>query len=230
VVGLLLPACIAAITGMALRQRPVRYRGVQFAWWGLVVAAFAVELVLYNPPIDSMPLARTYGPWVWVGTRIALLAAVLRNARVRGVWSGACLVMVLGMTLNTAVIVANGGYMPQSPAAAEAVWGPEVVRARVDSGRLQNTRPMDGDSQLTWLGDTLAEPSWLPRPNVLSIGDVVLALGMAGWIFRGLRALHTSYERGDTGAVPDVELREDVLHVRFDGFHRNHELLGDRPI
>jgi hypothetical protein len=230
VVGLLLPACIAAIAGMALRKQPARYGGVQFAWWGLVVAAFAVELVLYNPPVDSTPLARTYGPWVWMVTRFALLTAVLRNARFRGAWSRACLVMALGMTLNTAVIVANGGYMPQSLAAAEAVWGPDVVRARADSGQLQNTRPIDADSRLTWLGDTLPEPAWLPRPNVLSIGDVVLALGMAGWIFSGLRAVRASDDGGDTGAVPDIELREDVLHVRFDGFHRNHELLGDRPV
>jgi hypothetical protein len=42
---------------------------------------------------------------------------------------------------------------------------------------------MSSDSRLPWLGDILPLPSWLPRANVLSIGDVVLALGVGGWIF-----------------------------------------------
>jgi hypothetical protein len=186
VIGLLLPSCLAAIAGVVLRGRSARFRGFHFEWWGLVVAAFAIELALYNPPIDTLPAAQLFGPWLWVLTRMALLIAVLRNARVARAWSAACLLMALGIALNTAVIVANGGYMPQSPAAAASVWGADGVRAEAESARLQNVRLMDADSRLNWLGDVLPEPTWLPRPNVLSIGDVVLALGMAGWIFSSL--------------------------------------------
>lgn len=222
--GLLLPsalAALAAVAAIALRRRAdLRLAGFQFRWWELAGCAFAIELLLYNPPIDSTPFALAYGQWVWVGTRFLLLAAVLRNVRA----SRACIVMALGIALNTLVIVANGGYMPQSVDAATAVWG----QPDGDTSRLQNTRPMDADSKLTLLADVLPEPRWLPRANVLSIGDVVLALGMAGWVYAGIAS--ASDRSGDTSPVADVELGEDVLDVRLDGFHRNHQLVGNRPI
>jgi Family of unknown function (DUF5317) len=39
---------------------------------------------------------------------------------------------------------------------------------------------------LPWLCDILPLPRWLPRANVLSIGDVLLALGVGGWIFASM--------------------------------------------
>jgi hypothetical protein len=73
--------------------------------------------------------------------------------------------------------------MPQSMQAAASVWGAEYVRADAYSGRLENVVWMTGDTVLPWLADIIAEPRWLPRPNVLSIGDIFLALGVAGWVF-----------------------------------------------
>jgi hypothetical protein len=230
VTGLLFPSLVAAIAGLALRGKCTRFEGLRFRWWEVVVIAFGIELALYNPPIDSMPLAVTYGPWLWVATRIALLLTVARNAHTNATWSVPCLVLALGIGLNTIVIVANGGYMPQSITAATAVWGPDAASPAVDPVRLQNTRPMNADSQLTWLGDVLAEPTWIPRPNVLSIGDVLLAMGMAGWIFTNLRGGQTTGDGGDASSVADVEFREDMLHVRFDGLHRDNQVVGNRPI
>jgi len=216
-IGLLLPSVVAALGAFAWRRGNVHLAHFQFRWWELAGFAFAIELLLYNPPVDSTPFALAYGQWVWVASRCLLLAALLRNVRA----SRACLVMAIGIALNTLVIVANGGYMPQSTAAATTVWGSPIT----STTRLENTRPMDADSRLTWLGDILPEPKWLPRANVLSVGDVVLASGMAAWVFAS--ALNRG---GNTRSVADVELGEDVLDVRFDSFHRHNELIGDRAI
>jgi Family of unknown function (DUF5317) len=198
-IGLLLPSAVAALAAVAWRRGNVRPAGFQFRWWELAGFAFAIELLLYNPPFDSTPFALAYGQWVWVATRFLLLAAVLRNVRA----SRACLVMAIGIALNTLVIVANGGYMPQSTNAASAVWGSSITSAT----RLENTRPMDAESRLTWLGDVLPEPKWLPRANVLSVGDVILASGMAAWVFA------SAANRGsDTRSVADLELLEEGRH------------------
>jgi uncharacterized protein DUF5317 len=216
-IGLLLPSAVAALAAIAWRRGKVRLAGFQFRWWELAGFAFALELLLYNPPVDSTPFALAYGQWIWVATRFLLLAAVLRNVRA----SRACLVMAIGIALNTLVIVANGGYMPQSTAAATAIWGSPTT----STTRLENTRPIDADSRLTWLGDILPEPTWLPRANVLSVGDVILASGMAAWVFT------SAFNRGgDTRSIADVELGKDVLDVCFDGFHRKNELIGNRTI
>jgi len=50
------------------------------------------------------------------------------------------------------------------------------------------------------IGLLIAEPSWLPRPNVLSIGDVLLAFGMAGWVF-GVARRRTNAEVGSVTSL-----------------------------
>lgn len=229
-IGLLLPSLGAALLACVLRRSVSGFTGFQFRWWELAAVAFAIELVLYNPPVDSLPAALAFGPWLWVATRLALLTASLRNARPHAVGFIPALAVAFGIGLNTFVVVANGGYMPQSLAAAQAVWGPAQVAAEVPPARLENTRPMDEHSQLVWLADVLPEPNWLPRPNVVSVGDVILALGMSSWIFAQLRGVGTAGEGSQSGAIGNVELDEDVLDVRLDGLDRNYQTLGNRPV
>src|SRR5438552_481919 len=152
--------------------------------WPAAVGAFAVELSLYNPPLDHQPLALQIGPWVWLASRTLLLAVLLANALPRrGAVCWPLLVAAGGVALNSLVIAGNGGHMPQSAAAAVAVWGAN----HIDPDRLQNVAPMGPDTWMPWLGDIFPEPAWLPRPNVVSIGDLALAAGIAAWAFSFLR-------------------------------------------
>jgi hypothetical protein len=162
------------------------------------MAAFAVELVLYNQPINRLDWAIAAGPSIWVLSKVLMLAMLARNVVVDANGRPAWVVIFVGIAFNTLAIVANGGHMPQSPEAAAAVWGADYVRADAYSGRLENISWMGPDSRLAWLCDILPLPRWLPRPNVLSIGDVVLALGVGGWILTAaLRGpLMPSRERG----------------------------------
>jgi len=67
------------------------------------------ELALYNRPLTARTgVAR--GPWIWVASRLILLAVVLRNARVStGARPSPWLLAALGLGLNTLVIAANDG-------------------------------------------------------------------------------------------------------------------------
>jgi hypothetical protein len=42
---------------------------------------------------------------------------------------------------------------------------------------------MTPNTQLNWLGDLIPEPAWLPKNNVISIGDLLLGSGLAWWAF-----------------------------------------------
>jgi hypothetical protein len=160
------------------RERARPHGGVH--WWPAAVGAFLFEFALYNPPIDSQPWAVTFGPWLWVLSRTVLLAVIIRNLVPR---ISPALVAAVGLSLNTVVIALNGGYMPQSVEAATEVWG-SVPHAEA---RLYNTTPLVADTRLPWLADVIVQPDWLPRRNVMSVGDVLLSLGMAGWTFQLLR-------------------------------------------
>jgi hypothetical protein len=116
-------------------------------------------------------------PWL-MGAR-ALLVLVVSNLAVvvfialnRGV--PGLLIADLGLALNLLVIVVNGA-MPVSADAARAAGAEEALRT---SG-VEHER-MDETTALSWLGDVIPVP---PAREVLSIGDVLLAGGLAGLVY-----------------------------------------------
>jgi len=182
-IGLLAPSAAAVLIAIAVRGARLGWPASTIHWWPLAVAALATELLLFNPPLDQQGWAMQAGPWIWVGSKLLLLAVVLRNARASSRTSPALLLAALGIALNALVIAANGGYMPQSTPAAISVWGEQHVTARRSEARLRNVMPMSSETRLPWLGDIVAQPAWVPRPNVISIGDIALALGIGGWVY-----------------------------------------------
>jgi hypothetical protein len=155
----------------------------RLAGWPLLLGIFAFELVLYNPPIDRQPWALAYGPWFWLVSKVLMLGVLARTAQLDPSRRPAWLTILLGVGLNTLAVAANGGHMPQSMEAAARVWGADYVRFETYSAHLENVDWMQPDTAFAWLCDILAEPAWLPRANVLSVGDVTLALGAAMWMF-----------------------------------------------
>ena len=181
---LLAPTLVALIAALLSGGSPRVLVGYGLRAWPAILIAFVIELVLYNPPLNGQAWALNLGPWIWLASQGVFLLALVLNG-----WSpGSCVVWpwrlaAIGVGLNTLVIALNGGHMPQSPEAALAVWG----ASHIDPTRLQNVAAIGPTTRLAWLADVIAEPAWLPRPNIVSIGDVLLALGVASWTFLSMR-------------------------------------------
>jgi hypothetical protein len=120
-------------------------------------------------------------PGLSEGMRAALLVAaypvlavfLVANWRLPGMP-----VVALGGALNLLAIAVNGGVMPASPAALEG--------AGLDPGApgFQNSTAVE-DPRLGFLGDVFYIPASWPLSNVFSIGDVLIALGVA-WAIHGI--------------------------------------------
>jgi hypothetical protein len=93
--------------------------------------------------------------------------------------------LIAGASLNLAVIAVNGG-MPVDPAALEAVGRSGVD---VTAGFLYKHVPMDNATRLAWLADRIPVP--LQR-NVISIGDVLMAVAISLWIADSVREWRTA--------------------------------------
>lgn len=89
------------------------------------------------------------------------------------------LIMGIGFLLNAVPIFINGGAMPVSTAAAKSmgftkeVWMEGLYRA------------IDGTTKLNFLGDTI--PYKLGKAYVVSIGDIILAIGLFLFIVIGMK-------------------------------------------
>lgn len=160
---MLLAAIPALAAVWALGGRPSalvdhRWRGLWLAW-----SALAIKLAVFSPLGVHLPVAAIRP--VHVLTYVLLLGFLVAN---RNAGLG---LIALGLSLNLAAIVANGGVMPADDAAQRVVIAdPSTV------GHPLNTDI--GSSRLLFFGDTMALPDWLPLTSSFSIGDALLALGL----------------------------------------------------
>lgn len=150
-------------------------------WWPVAVGSLAWLLLLHNHPIDQQAWAIELGPLLWTACLAGLFVMLLRNGVGDRAHRAAWAVAALGAGLNLLVVSANGGYMPQSAEARVLARGATIDAT--GQAQLRNVRPIDDATVLGGLGDVLAEPAWFPKANVVSIGDVLLGLGIAGWAF-----------------------------------------------
>ncbi|MDQ4125847.1 MAG: DUF5317 domain-containing protein [Actinomycetota bacterium] len=156
---------LAVLTGVAARLRGgsvTTLAETTFRWTPLLVAGLVVQVTfLYWEP-------------EWLGSGGGL-AVVLGSNLVVAVWLfvnrtlPGLLLAGAGMALNVVVIAANGA-MPVLATSADRAG----ITQSIDEAGIKHER-LDEDTVLPWLGDAIPVP---PFKEVLSVGDVVLALGL----------------------------------------------------
>jgi uncharacterized protein (DUF983 family) len=136
----------------------------------LVLIAIGIQLLIFLPVLDiwsQLTILQVVLHWL---SYVLLLVVLLLNRRLKGMYF-----IALGMLLNFAVIFANGGYMPV-PLENWVRAGFADVDLFSAGAPIGNAILMTDKTVLPYLGDILCIPM-LPSPRLLSIGDVVLALG-----------------------------------------------------
>ncbi len=164
-----IPAGILA--GLVLGGRPGNLSTFRFRWGWLAVAGLLVQVALFTPTGEA--LAGGASPSIYVLSTLAVFAAVVRNIRLPGM-----ALVALGSISNLAAILANGGSMPADPAALVAAGLPPDDHLNSVVLAAPALRP---------LTDIFALPAWLPFANVFSIGDVLIAAGIAWTIAATMR-------------------------------------------
>jgi Family of unknown function (DUF5317) len=176
-VGLIAPSLIAVVAALASGGSMTHWAQARLRWSPLALLALGVQIPLYSAPFNTWPLVLAIGAGAGIATTALVLLVVLANAR--GPLRLAGGLAALGIVLNLTVMLANGGWMPR----ADAIAPRAIQRAGDDSVVVNNTAPLSAETQLAWLGDVIPQPAWLPSANLISLGDVFLALGAAGCAF-----------------------------------------------
>ena len=143
----------------------------------LLLAAFAVKVAVAILGTTHSPVAVSVARPLNVIGAILLLAVVWFNRRIPG-----ALVFGAGLSLNLIVIVAFGGRMPvllphdvdpNSPVLA-------LLRGGLDPLHVALTQPQG----LWFIGDIFAIPGLGGHSSLVSIGDLLMAAGVAWLIIR----------------------------------------------
>lgn len=86
-----------------------------------------------------------------------------------------------GILLNVLVMLANGGRMPVNPVAAK-VLSPEDYPALM-AGEYGKHLPVSSETHLNFLGDIFFLTYPYPRPIIISLGDIVITIGMISFLY-----------------------------------------------
>ena len=162
---------IGVIAGWLGGGRIDHLAGLRLRWAWVAVLGLAVQVAIFTDPLGTW--LGDAVPAVYVASTVVVFAAVLRNIDIPGV-----AIIAVGAGCNLAAIVANGGWMPADPRALASVGG-------VPDGPSNSI--VVPDPALAPLTDLFALPAWLPFANVFSIGDVLIAVGIAATIASAMR-------------------------------------------
>ena len=135
-------------------------------WLPLLFAGFVFQIGFM---LLSLDLSEEVELAILIASNALVLVFVLANRHMAGM-----LLVGIGLALNVIVITANGA-MPVSARSAEIAG----VNKSLDDAGLKHERLTD-DTILPWLGDVLPVPGLV---EVLSVGDVVLGLGIARLVY-----------------------------------------------
>jgi hypothetical protein len=154
----------------------LRLRGV----W-LVLVALGIQLLIF-PLFTPNPII-PFGTAILHGVSYGLvLLWLLLNVHTRPL-----IAVGGGALLNIAVVALNAGYMPASSAAFERAGLLSVAKILARGETYGNLVGMSATTRLNVLGDRIGLPRGVPFATVMSVGDVLIMVGLAWLLAKGMK-------------------------------------------
>lgn len=177
----------------------------------LAMLAFLPQVLIFFIPQTSRLLSPQWAALI-LPLSLGVLALFLWfNRRLTGFW-----LLGVGLLLNLAVIVANGGLMPISPETLAIVHGTQVHSTQGDGIQKDGTQIVEviegqaigdknivlrvEDTRLEWLGDRFTVPEQWPIQFAYSLGDLFIALGVF-WVLWAGGAKRDATQQRSGGAI-----------------------------
>jgi hypothetical protein len=174
--GVLIGLVVGLLTGGSL----LGFSVVRFRLLWLMALAIGAQIVIFTRPVGTWEFVLDYGAYIYMLTIVMTIVFMYYNLDVPGIK-----LIMIGALLNAATIFANLGYMPVSNEAMRISGLDERFERELDPDtatvevQLTNNKRMDETTRLEFLGDFIPVPYSPNGPTVISIGDIVIAIGAA---------------------------------------------------
>jgi hypothetical protein len=174
---ILIALCLALLLGLvALGGRASDLTHVQVRWGWLAPLAFLMQAYLIFFPAERAGDVLSPRSLLLVASQVLLFVVIWQNRHLGGIK-----VIGLGLLLNSLVMVVNGGFMPITPETLVQI-GYDGNASQLETGyivgRTKNVVAEPGESSLWFLSDVMVIPRPFPIPTALSLGDLLIVLGV----------------------------------------------------
>lgn len=173
---MVIEAVTSSVITAKIRKGKLRnIENVELRGWYLFIAGFVLEVSANLLKASSWQgvsgFLDRYFSYIHVLAYILLFVAIAMNFRKRSM-----VFIFAGTFMNFLVILLNGGHMPIWFEGLKIVGlvEPEATQATLDLSHSLIT----GTTKLKFLADIIPLPKPYPLPKILSIGDLVLAVGV----------------------------------------------------
>jgi len=167
---------LAFLLGLIFKGNFKKLANFRLRFWGLVFVALLIQIVIFW---DFLKLSLEWLAILYFLSLLLLLLFTLLNVKVPGM-----VIIILGVFLNLLVIAFNGGFMPADPQSYLEAGRIESVKTLQDVGYLNNVKAAGNDTRLNFLGDWIVLPQPFFPNAVVSLGDLILLLGLFYLILR----------------------------------------------
>lgn len=150
---------------------PLPGRGLRWLWLAAAVLGLQLTAIHAVAPLVGSGLL---GPFLVV-THALLLPFLIANRRLWGMG-----IVAVGLALNVAVMLANGGLMPVSPSTVEQVGRHDVgsLQLREHVPGTKNVLLEPSDTRLSVLSDAILVDAPPPLRKAVSVGDLLIFAGV----------------------------------------------------
>ncbi len=163
----------AAFIRARIKKR--KLQAIDLTGWWLVFLAVIPQAMVFGQTGRWLGIPNSLVPFFLTGSLLVLIVFAWFNIRKPGF-----AFLALGLMLNCAAIIANGGWMPIAPETIQRM-DPGLAPQYYPTGqRLGFTKDWIFPAEaivLPILSDRLTLPGWIGYPVAFSIGDVFIALG-----------------------------------------------------
>jgi hypothetical protein len=174
---ILIALFLALLLGlMSLGGRASDLTHVELRWGWLAPLAFLMQAYLIFFPAERAGDMLSPRSLLLVASHVLLFVVIWQNRHLSGIK-----VIGLGLLLNFVVMIVTGGFMPITPEALVRI-GYDGNASQLETGyivgRTKNVVAEPGEASLWFLSDVLVIPRPFPIPTALSLGDLLIILGV----------------------------------------------------
>jgi hypothetical protein len=183
---------ISFIVGVLRKGNLRAFSQLNLKWGWVFPLLLVVQLAVFSFQNNSEFLGQLSGS-IYIVVYIVGLIFLFLNRKHPGF-----ILIFIGVFLNFIVMVLNGGRMPVSVEAA-AVLDPGYIQALKESLYAKHTM-LTSTTHLGFLGDVIPISDPYPRTQIISIGDIIMNIGIFFFI-QYLMVKHPLAKRGNEASL-----------------------------